>query len=52
MATVIPIGEPVNKTERPANACLRDPLPSSPLVMYKIQLTRHPERVWGIGGCT
>jgi DNA phosphorothioation-dependent restriction protein DptH len=35
MATVIPVGEPVNEAERQAIAYLRDHLPASYLVLHK-----------------
>lgn len=43
MATVIPIGEPVNEAERQAIAHLRDHLPSSYLVLHNFEIIRDGE---------
>ena len=43
MATVIPIGEPVNEAERQAIAHLRDHLPSSYLVLHNFEIIRDSE---------
>lgn len=43
MATVIPIGEPVNEAERQAIAYLRDHLPSSYLVLHNFEIVRDGE---------
>lgn len=43
MATVIPIGEPVNDAERQAIAHLRDHLPSSYLVLHNFEIIRDGE---------
>jgi serine/threonine protein kinase len=40
MATVIPIGEPVNEAERQAIAYLRDHLPASYLVLHNFEIVR------------
>jgi len=40
MATVIPIGEPVNEAERQAIAHLRDHLPASYLVLHNFEIVR------------
>jgi serine/threonine protein kinase len=43
MATVIPIGEPVNEAERQAIAHLRDHLPSGYLVLHNFEIVRDGE---------
>lgn len=43
MATVIPIGEPVNEAERQAIATLRDHLPASYLVLHNFEILRDGE---------
>lgn len=43
MATVVPIGEPVNEAERQAIAYLRDHLPSSYLVLHNFEIVRDGE---------
>lgn len=43
MATVIPIGEPVNEAERQAIAHLRDHLPASYLVLHNFEVPRDGE---------
>lgn len=43
MATVIPIGEPVNEAERQAIAYLRDHLPASYLVLHNFEIVRDGE---------
>jgi type I restriction enzyme S subunit len=43
MATVIPIGEPVNEAERQAIAHLRDHLPASYLVLHNFEIVRDGE---------
>lgn len=43
MATVIPIGEPVNEAERQAIAYLRDHLPASYLVLHNFEILRDGE---------
>lgn len=43
MATVVPIGEPVNDAERLAIAHLRDHLPSSYLVFHNFEIRRDGE---------
>ncbi|WP_295639271.1 protein kinase [uncultured Methylibium sp.] len=43
MATVIPIGEPVNEAERQAIAHLRDHLPASYLVLHNFEIIRNGE---------
>jgi hypothetical protein len=43
MATVIPIGEPVNEAERQAIAHLRDHLPASYLVLHNFEILRDGE---------
>ena len=43
MATVIPIGEPVNDAEREAIAYLRDHLPSSYLALHNFEIVRDGE---------
>ncbi len=43
MATVIPIGEPVNEAEREAIAYLRDHLPASYLVLHNFEIPRDGE---------
>lgn len=43
MATVIPIGEPVNEAERQAIAYLRDHLPASYLVLHNFEIPRDGE---------
>jgi serine/threonine protein kinase len=43
MATVIPIGEPVNEAERQAVAYLRDHLPASYLVLHNFEVPRDGE---------
>ena len=43
MATVIPIGEPVNEPERQAIAHLRDHLPASYLVLHNFEVPRDGE---------
>lgn len=43
MATVIPIGEPVNDAERQAIAYLRDHLPASYLVLHNFEIVRDGE---------
>jgi len=43
MATVIPIGEPVNEAERQAIAYLRDHLPASYLVLHNFEVPRDGE---------
>lgn len=43
MATVIPIGEPVNEAERQAIAYLRDHLPGSYLVLHNFEILRDGE---------
>ncbi|KYF75617.1 hypothetical protein BE17_48155 [Sorangium cellulosum] len=43
MATVIPIGEPVNEAERQAIAFLRDHLPSGYLVLHNFEIVRDGE---------
>lgn len=43
MATVIPIGEPVNEAERQAIAYLRDHLPTSYLVLHNFEILRNGE---------
>jgi serine/threonine protein kinase len=43
MATVIPIGEPVNEAERQAIAHLRDHLPASYLVLHNFEIMRDGE---------
>lgn len=40
MATVIPIGEPVNEAERQAIAYLRDHLPASYLALHNFEILR------------
>ncbi len=40
MATVIPIGEPINETERRAIAHLRDLLPKSYLIFHNFEIRR------------
>jgi serine/threonine protein kinase len=43
MATVIPIGEPVNEAERQAIASLRDHLPASYLILHNFEIARDGE---------
>ncbi|AUX39745.1 protein kinase [Sorangium cellulosum] len=43
MATLIPIGEPVNEAERQAIAYLRDHLPASYLVLHNFEVVRDGE---------
>lgn len=43
MATVIPIGEPVNESERQVIAHLRDHLPSAYIVLHNFELIREGE---------
>ncbi len=43
MATVIPIGEPVNEAERQAIAHLRDHLPASYLILHNFEIVRGGE---------
>lgn len=43
MATVIPIGEPVNEAERQAIAYLRDHLPASYLLLHNFEIPREGE---------
>ena len=43
MATVIPIGEPVNDAERQAIACLRDNLPGNYKVFHNFEILRNGE---------
>ncbi len=43
MATVIPIGEPVNEAERQAIAFLRDHLPTSYVVLHNFEVPRNGE---------
>ncbi len=43
MATVIPIGEPVNEAERQAIAYLRDHLPSTYLILHNFEILRDGE---------
>jgi len=43
MATVIPIGEPVNEAERQSIAYLRDHLPASYLVLHNFEIVRDGE---------
>jgi len=49
MATVVPIGEPVNDAERQAIAHLRDHLPSSYTIFHNFEIRRaaRPSRlIW------
>lgn len=43
MATVVPIGEPVNDAERRAIAHLRDHLPNSYVIFHNFEIRRHGE---------
>ena len=43
MATVVPIGEPVNDAERQAIAHLRDQLPVSYVIFHNFEIRRHSE---------
>lgn len=43
MASVIPIGEPVNEAERQAIAYLRDHLSASFLVLHNFEIVRNGE---------
>ena len=43
MATVIPIGEPVNDAERIAIAYLRDHLPNGYLIFHNFEIQRRDE---------
>ena len=44
MATVIPIGEPVNDAERQAIAHLRDHLPANYLILHNFEIMRDVAR--------